>query len=165
MLMKSCRDCGRLIPYGQARCADCQTRHEAERSAREKEKRREYNRRYNAKRDPKYKRFYHSKEWKTLSAKVMQTHGYRCDWCGKRVGQLLDDGRMVTLEVDHIEPVQSEAGWSKRFEESNLRVLCLDCHNVRHGRFRGRQTPGGGSKSLGRREGTREEARSVEKTP
>lgn len=148
MLMKSCPDCGKLIPYGAARCEGCAQGYRSARKAKEKESKRIRDRRYNAKRDPKLSRFYHSKEWKALSALVMRESGYRCAKCGKRLGQRLDDGRIVTLEVDHVQPIQSEQGWHMRLDRNNLQALCTDCHNEKHHRFQRRADPRGGQKSF-----------------
>lgn len=163
MLMKECAGCRKLIPFGMTRCPDCQSKWEAEQSARVRAQRREQNRRYNSKRDPKFKKFYHSREWKTLSAKVMQASGYTCAVCGRKAGQRLDDGRIVALEVDHIDPIQSETGWQKRFDRKNLQCLCTNCHNEKHGRFL--KHPGGGSKTTGPTEGTVRAACSAQKSP
>ncbi|WP_290155563.1 HNH endonuclease [uncultured Dubosiella sp.] len=129
-----------MIPYGAARCPDCQREHDAKAKAKAIESKRARDRRYNARRDPKQRAFYNSKEWKALSARVMAAAGYRCASCGKPLGSKREDGSVVVLEVDHIEPIQSTSGWEKRFDEKNLRCLCTYCHNRKHGRF----TPRGG---------------------
>lgn len=161
--MKECSGCRKLIPFGMSRCPDCQSKYDAELSARVRAQKREQNRRYNSKRDPKFKKFYHSSEWKMLSAKVMQEAGYTCAICGRKAGQPLDDGRTVALEVDHIDPIQSQTGWQKRFDRKNLQCLCTDCHNEKHGRFL--KHPRGGSKTTGPAGGTVRAACSVQKSP
>lgn len=131
MLLKACNKCGILIKYGSTYCAICGPIVEQEREARRREATREGNKRYNAKRDPKYVRFYNSTEWRTLSRKKLQDDRYRCVMCGG-----------IASEVDHIQAIQTDAGWERRLDISNTRSLCLDCHNKRHDRFkRGR---GGG---------------------
>lgn len=138
MLMKSCRSCGRLIPYGSARCPSCQKKHDEIVKEKARESKRTRDRRYNAKRDPKYRAFYNSKEWKMLSASTIEKAGYRCKKCGARLGSKRDDGSVVILEVDHIEPIQSDSGWGKRFDSKNLQCLCTECHNAKHKRFQHR---------------------------
>lgn len=145
MLMKSCRSCGRLIPYGTARCPECEKKHQEILIANARDSKRARDRRYNAKRDPKYRAFYNSKEWQMLSAKTMEAAGYQCARCGLKLGSKRDDGSVVILEVDHIEPIQTDDGWDKRFDQKNLQCLCTDCHNKKHGRFQ-RRPPGVGRK-------------------
>ena len=125
MLLKSCHRCGKLISYGSPYCSICAPIVEAEREARRIEYSKASNRRYNAKRDPKYGRFYNSIEWRTLSAKRLQDDGYKCVKCGK-----------IASEVDHIKPIQTPEGWELRLDYDNTQSLCLDCHNAKHERFR-----------------------------
>lgn len=124
MLLKQCGRCGNLIPYGPSYCSKCAPIVEAEIEARKAKYKRESNKRYNRKRDPKYVRFYNSGEWKTLSAKRLQDDGYRCAWCGK-----------IATEVDHIVEIKTPEGWERRLDYSNTRSLCHTCHDKRHNRF------------------------------
>lgn len=120
MLMKYCIKCGKAIPYPLSYCSDCQAIAEQERAERKKER----DKRYDSRRDPKYRKFYNSSEWRLLSSKVIQDAGYRCIWCGD-----------IATEVDHIEEIQTDSGWIKRLDYDNCRALCTACHNKRHGRF------------------------------
>lgn len=124
MLLKPCSRCGNLIPYGTPYCTTCAPIVQAEREARKQQYNRKYNKEYNSNRDPKYVRFYNSIEWRTLSLKRLQDDGYKCLWCKK-----------IATEVDHIEEIQTPDGWKKRLDYDNLRSLCSNCHNRRHGRF------------------------------
>ena len=124
MLLKSCGRCGNLIPYGRAYCDKCTLVVEAEREDRLKLSKRQADRRYNKTRDPKYLRFYNSKEWRILSRVCLQEGGYRCRKCGA-----------YASEVDHIKPIQTPEGWELRLDKSNLQPLCVDCHNAKHKRF------------------------------
>lgn len=124
MLLKACPRCGNLIPYGMAYCEECTPIVEAQRQEYIQRSKRAYDERYNKTRDPKYVRFYNSKEWRILSAKYTQDKKYRCEQCGK-----------IATEVHHKEPIQSETGWSLRLDYNNLELLCKDCHNKRHNRF------------------------------
>ena len=125
MLLKSCGRCGKLIPYGLTYCSTCRPIVEAEREARRLESKRESDRRYNKTRDPKYVRFYNSVEWRTLSAKYTQDKGYRCERCGK-----------FATQVHHKQAIQTPQGWDRRLDYNNLELLCTQCHNDRHNRFK-----------------------------
>ena len=124
MLLKPCGRCKQLIPYGLSYCKECEPIVKAEREQRQEQARRESNRRYNQTRDPKYVRFYNSKEWRMLSLSRLQLDNYKCVKCGK-----------IASEVDHIKPIQTPDGWDLRLDINNTRSLCLDCHNARHKRF------------------------------
>lgn len=135
MLLKACNRCGNLISYGSAYCGRCRPIVESEREARYKEHSKEANKRYNKTRDPKYGRFYNSKEWRVLSRVRLQEDGYRCVKCGA-----------IASEVDHIKPIQTPEGWELRLDKSNLQSLCINCHNAKHERFKRRKQyihPGG----------------------
>lgn len=127
MLIKACNRCGRLIPYGSPYCPDCKVIVEAETEARREEYRRNSNRRYNSKRDPKYTRFYNSTDWRVLSAKYTQDKGYRCEVCNQ-----------IATEVHHVQPIQTAEGWDRRLDYDNLKLLCKTCHNEAHDRFKRR---------------------------
>lgn len=128
MLLKECGRCKRLIPYGKSYCDTCEPIVKAERDKRHEAKKMEADRRYNSKRDPKYSTFYNSKEWRRLSAARVQADGFRCVKCGAWAS-----------EVDHIIPIQTEDGWTKRFDWDNLQSLCVKCHNEKHERFKSKR--------------------------
>ena len=127
MLLKSCGRCGKLIPYGISYCSICRPIVEAEREARRLESKRESDRRYNKTRDPKYVRFYNSIDWRRLSAKYTQDKGYKCERCGK-----------FATQVHHKQAIQTPQGWDRRLDYTNLELLCTQCHNDRHNRFKKR---------------------------
>lgn len=128
MLLSECKRCKKLIPYGKPYCSTCEPIAAQEREKRIAEARAKQNRKYNASRDPKYTRFYKSPEWRLLSAKQLQNDKYHCQWCGK-----------IADEVDHIQEIRTPEGWARRLDPENLRSLCHDCHNKRHGRFQGKK--------------------------
>jgi len=128
MLLKSCSKCGNLIPYGQKYCEACTKIVKTQRAERLVQSRRDSNRRYNKGRDPKYSAFYSSKAWRRLARQRIQDDGYRCAKCGA-----------IATEVDHIEPVQTPAGWDRRYDYDNLQSLCVRCHNEKHKRFKKRK--------------------------
>lgn len=128
MLLKGCPRCGNLIPYGATYCEACKPIVEAQRAAYIEASKKASNKRYNKTRDPKYTQFYNSKEWRILSAKYTQDKGYKCELCGK-----------IATEVHHRKPIQTDQGWTMRLDYNNLELLCVDCHNKRHNRFRRRE--------------------------
>lgn len=127
MLLKACNRCGNLIPYGSPYCTECTPIVEAEREARLAELKKESNKRYNKTRDPKYVRFYNGLEWRTLSAKYTQDKGYRCERC-----------KAMATQVHHKKAIQTDDGWALRLDYDNLELLCTQCHNDEHERFKKR---------------------------
>lgn len=108
MLMKICPKCGKLIPYPNTYCNDCR---------RDIPTRKESSKHYDKHRRNKTNDvFYHSQEWRALSAYVMSKYNYQCVECGK-----------VATEVHHI--VELNEDWSKRLDIDNLIPLCTSCHN------------------------------------
>lgn len=120
MIYKLCRRCKTPIPHPLTYCSECQKVHEEKQI----ELQRERERRYNKKRDPKYKKFYNCNEWKILKEKKLQDEQYRCERCKK-----------LAVEVHHKKPIQTDEGWELRLDYYNLESLCVDCHNYRHKRF------------------------------
>ena len=95
MIYKLCRKCKVPIKHPLTYCPECQKIYEEK----QLELQRERDSRYNKKRDPKYKAFYNSKEWKALKEKVLQDYQYRCQHkgCSK-----------LAVEVHHIKYIQTE---------------------------------------------------------
>lgn len=124
MLLKACKRCGNLIPYGSVYCRLCEPIVYKEREERAKESKLKANRTYNKTRDPKYSKFYNSTEWRVLSRVRLQGDGYRCVKCGA-----------IASEVDHIKAIQTPEGWELRLDYDNLQSLCGGCHNAKHNRF------------------------------
>lgn len=131
MVLKKCR-CGKLIPYGMTRCIDCQKKYKQQReeyykSKEGKDKRNEYNRRYNKKRDPKEIAFYKSKAWRMLRDRYRRDKKYKCETPGcTRMG----------VEVHHKTPIQTVEGWYRRLDYDNLELLCTICHNNKPNHFK-----------------------------
>lgn len=126
MILKMCARCKRPTVYPARYCSSCAPIVEKEIEEREAEQKSESMRRYNRRRNPKYSRFYHSDEWKNLSTWYLTRHPY-CEDCGE-----------IAVEVHHVKPIQTEEGWNRRFDVTNLRSQCLDCHNEKHDRFQKR---------------------------
>ena len=121
MIYKLCRKCKKLIVHPASYCVDCLKIV----NKRKEEIKKQYESKYNKKRDPKYKKFYSSKEWGLLKDRKMMNEEYKCERCGK-----------LATEVHHIKPIQIEHGWSLRLEYTNLKAVCVECHNYYHNRFK-----------------------------
>ena len=84
------------------------------------------------KRNKKHNSFYHSAAWKKCRDYIKARDTGLCQHC------LADKKITVGTIVDHIIPLKVD--WSKRFDESNLQLLCLACHNKKtaedEGKFR-----------------------------
>ena len=128
MLLKPCSRCRVLVAYPSVYCGACKPVAEQEKREAFQKKRLEWNSRYNAKRDPKFTRFYSSMDWRRLSKAKMLDANYRCEDCGA-----------IAVEVHHVDPIQTESGWERRLDWTNLRAVCLECHNKAHGRFQSRK--------------------------
>lgn len=139
-LLHACPGCGKLIAYGVPRCQACQARRDAYVAKRGEKRERDREARRRAASDPKYKRFYASKEWRRLREWKLAKCGHRCERCGRPAS-----------EVHHDPPIQTPAGWERRLDPSSLHCLCTKCHNEQHHRFGGARTQGGGPKSFGPR--------------
>lgn len=120
MLYKLCRRCKKPITHPATYCSGCLPIIEEK----QQQLLRERENRYNKKRDPKYKAFYNSNDWKLLKDKKMMDEEYRCERC-----------RKLATEVHHIKPIQTKEGWFLRLDYNNLLAVCVDCHNKEHNRF------------------------------
>lgn len=124
MLLKQCYRCGCYIQYPATYCSICLPIVEEERAKRDAVNKRKADKRYNQTRDKKYLRFYNSPEWRRLSTQYMVDVAYRCERCSK-----------IATDVHHKKPIQTDEGWERRFDYTNLEALCVDCHNKEHHRF------------------------------
>mgnify|MGYP002673798769 CR=1 FL=1 len=125
MLLKQCRKCGAYIQYPATYCSKCLLIVEEERAINRANAKSLADARYNKTRDKKYLRFYNSPEWRHLSNQYMVDVGYKCEMCHK-----------IATEVHHVVPIQTEEGWLRRLDYTNLMALCVNCHNKKHCRFK-----------------------------
>ena len=103
-IFKYCTACKKLTQYnGKSLCPDCEAKRQIA-----------YNKN---KRDVKADRFYHSKQWKSLSKAVLAKAGYKCALCGG-----------LAVEVHHIKDIRSHPELS--LDVKNLMPLCTACHNA-----------------------------------
>ena len=129
MMIKMCARCKKPVPYPLRYCMDCKLQHDKEQRERQKIYSRKSNKKYDeTKREPKMKKFYNSKQWRTLANAYMMSHSYQCERCGR-----------IGTQVHHKIYISTEEGWNKRFDEDNLEALCTKCHNKEHGRFEPRE--------------------------
>lgn len=124
MIYKMCRRCKKVVVYPATYCDDCIELVTQEKEARAIEINRKAQKKYDAKRDKKYVRFYNSVEWRMLQAKYMQDKQYKCERC-----------KGIATEVHHIDPIQTPTGWERRLDYTNLMNVCTRCHNKEHKRF------------------------------
>lgn len=65
-----------------------------------------------------YKRFYDTKDWKSLRYQAFLRDGFCCVRCGRKA------------EVgDHIIP--TKVRWDLRLDIDNVQSLCFECHNMK----------------------------------
>lgn len=132
--MKLCARCQELIEAPNRYCNKCKN------IVNEQiEKNKQYNNtRYNKQRDKKYEQFYNSKAWRTLRKAYADKH-YLCEECEKEAKLQDKYNIQLTEEVHHKEPIQTETGWARRLEWSNLIALCHKHHDIEHRRFKGKR--------------------------
>lgn len=82
---------------------------------------------------PSVLQFYHSPQWLRARFEALKRAGFRCECSGHRPGERLPSGRRCVLEVHHVETLWKR--WDLRTTQTNLRVLCQDCHSGVHGRL------------------------------
>lgn len=61
-------------------------------------------------------RTYRTKRWRYTRAAVFQRDGYKCQMCGRLIGE--------SPQCDHIIPI-AQGGTD---DEDNLQTLCIECH-------------------------------------
>lgn len=64
-----------------------------------------------------YKRFYDTKEWKSLRYQVLLDAGFICSTCERNEATI----------GDHIVP--TKVRWDLRLIKSNVQAICTECHN------------------------------------
>ena len=123
-MLKLCNRCKGVCVYPAKYCPTCLPIVTEMREARKAEVKAKADKAYNARRDPKYKAFYRSKPWRMLSGRYMQDKAWTCERCGG-----------LAVEVHHGVPIQTDEGWNRRLDVTNLVAVCVDCHNKEHRRF------------------------------
>lgn len=75
--------------------------------------------------------FYNSSAWKDKRKEILERDHYECQWCKEEGRVTIADES--ALEVDHIQELEDYPELALKAD--NLRTLCKDCHNKRHGRM------------------------------
>lgn len=84
-------------------------------------------------------KFYRSRRWQRKAEEAKKRDNYECQDCKERGRLTLDSERVPgerkkpRLNVDHIEELEKRPDLA--LELSNLRTLCIQCHNRKHGRY------------------------------
>ena len=77
----------------------------------------------------KYNEFYQTAEWKALRAMKFGEANGICEECLKK-------SKIVAgKEIHHILPIDTSEGWKRRYDITNLKCLCPQCHNQIHERI------------------------------
>lgn len=131
MLVKLCAKCKKVIQHPNTYCDICRPI-----ALQEKEEiKQRTNTRYNKQRIKKYEQFYNSKQWRDLSKMYLHNHNYKCEDCIAKSTNQYHADVLTATECHHKIPIQTQEGWDLRLEESNLRALCHNHHDIRHKRF------------------------------
>jgi len=114
--LKICR-CGKLIPYTQKRCEEC----EAKQVEREAQRNREYKM---ARQDRDIQAIYNSKTWKMMVIIIKNRDNGLCLLCAseKKIGYYDTIHHIIELKDDI----------TKAFNKDNLITLCESCHQKVH---------------------------------
>lgn len=91
--------------------------------------------------DKEAKAFYNSSAWKQKRLQILNRDHYECQDCRKRIKDAVATGTVLTgrdrkiwraEEVHHIQELKEHPELG--LEDDNLISLCVQCHNLRHGR-------------------------------
>ena len=120
MLKKLCSKCGKVIPYGNYRCSNCEI----------KCKDKKINNRYYNKfmRDKVAQTFYDSPKWKRVRKVVLSRDLGICLVCKSK-------GVISYADVVH-HIVELKEDNSKSLDVNNLISLCSSCHNKIHSQYK-----------------------------
>lgn len=82
------------------------------------------------------KSFYASARWKKLRLALIRERGMRCERCGRTF--LLESD----IEAHHVEELtpQNISDPYVTLNPDNILLLCKDCHNAEHERYKGKQS-------------------------
>lgn len=79
-------------------------------------------------------KFYKGTKWRKLRQQVLEEQNYECQEC-KENGRvtLANPDKHKSLDIDHIKELSTHPELA--YEITNLRVLCIRCHNAKHDRW------------------------------
>lgn len=125
MISKLCPKCHvALIHYQSDMCDKCHIRYDEKKRKRDKQTKPERDRRYNQTRNERHVQFYNSAAWQRLREYKLGLALHMCEDCKRR----------AATEVHHIVAIADD--WERRFDVTNLKALCFECHNKAHNRFK-----------------------------
>lgn len=87
------------------------------------------------------KKFYNSKQWKHKRIEILNRDRYECQDCVKRLQEAVKNNIILpayerkirpACEVHHIMELSEHPDLA--LDNDNLVSLCVQCHNIRHGR-------------------------------
>ena len=91
--------------------------------------------------DKEVKARYNSKEWKEKRLEILARDHYECVHCRERLKKASEEGKLLygsdakirrAEEVHHIKEIKKFPDlW---LDDDNLVSLCIQCHNIAHGR-------------------------------
>ncbi len=91
--------------------------------------------------DKEVKAFYNSSKWKQKRIDILTRDCWECQDCRKRLEEAARNGTKLrgrdskiwrAEEVHHIKELKEHPDLA--LEDDNLVSLCIQCHNIRHGR-------------------------------
>lgn len=87
------------------------------------------------------KKFYNSKQWKAKRIEILDRDRHECQDCVKRLHDAVKNNTILpaderkirpACEVHHIKELSERP--DLELDNDNLISLCVQCHNIRHGR-------------------------------
>ena len=85
--------------------------------------------------------FYNSMPWRRMRERIRKRDGYECQWCKLEGRMTIDEGELnrngrkkMALIVHHIK--EYELYPELKLDEDNLVLVCFQCHERHHGRWR-----------------------------
>ena len=123
MLKKLCSKCGKIIPYGNYRCNECEAKYKARIEKYSKETKKEYYKEYNSSKRQNQD-FYNSKSWNLTRQQINNRDRGLCRLCYL-------EGKITYSDcIHHIEEVKENV--DLRCDDNNLISLCNRCHREVH---------------------------------
>ena len=123
MLKKLCSKCGKIIPYGNYRCNECEAKYKARIEKYTKEAKKEYYKEYNSSKRQNQD-FYNSKSWNLTRQQINNRDRGLCRLC-------YSEGKIIYSDcIHHIEEVKENV--DLRCDDNNLISLCNRCHREVH---------------------------------
>ena len=78
------------------------------------------------------KKFYNSKEWRALRARLVVEANFRCAHCGEEY--LKDSAQLVGHHIEELTPANVQDA-NVALNPANIEIICRRCHDKEHRRF------------------------------